>query len=359
MHTKRSKITYITNHPAPYMDIIFDAIKDRYDLSVVYSNLKDSEKTWRQQRNTHGTLIRAKNSWRIANIIKNSNLIVVGGWNSASYLIIIMYMLFHKKKFAIHTDVPDVNRITKYKKVLKNIFLKKLNYLFVTGQSGVNHFTNNYNINNKIFKIFPYGVGLPDLKKVEDVNRSRNSKLRSGDKIKVFVANRFLARKGYDILLDALRDLDSKNLLKDFEITIAGSGDLFEEYRKKFSSLDGDVNVLGWIEYNDYANFMKSTDLYIHSSHFEPYGIPVIDAMVHGKLVIASNGVMSAIDCIESNVNGYIYDSNSALELSNIMFYLNVNRNKIYEVGAKAINVRHNFSRQKYIEVIDECLGDL
>jgi glycosyltransferase involved in cell wall biosynthesis len=356
MQIKKFKITYITNHPAPYMDIIFDAISDKYELSVMYNNLKDSEKTWRQQINTRGILIRAKNLWKVVNILKTSSLIIIGGWNSASNLIIIMYLLFINKKFAIHTDVPDVNRITKFKKILKNFFFKRLDYLFITGESGIDHFKNNYNVRNKIFKILPYGVRVPDLHTLKDINRLRNSKLNAGDRIKILIANRFLARKGYDVLFDALNDLRSKNLLKYFEITIAGAGELFEEYHYKLTSLGGNITVLGWIEYDDYLKLMKSTDLYIHSSHFEPYGIPVIDAMVHGKLVIASNGVMSAVDCIESNVNGYIYNSHNSSELSNIMSYLNLNRIKIYEIGGQALNIRNKFSYRAYLDVIEECL---
>ena len=47
---------------------------------------------------------------------------------------------------------------------------------------------------------------------------------------------------------------------------------------KKFNNLQSNIKLLGWIEFDDEYNqnnpLNDNCDIYLHSSYFEPYGIP-------------------------------------------------------------------------------------
>ena len=62
---------------------------------------------------------------------------------------------------------------------------------------------------------------------------------------------------------------------------------------------------------------MSETDIFIHTSLQEPFGIPPIDAMSHGKLLISSDNVYSSLDRVIDGFNGYLYRKNSAEDLFN------------------------------------------
>lgn len=139
------------------------------------------------------------------------------------------------------------------------------------------------------------------------MNSLRIRKLRNKEKINIFIANNFVERKGYSILMEAFTLLKQNNLIDKFNIVIAGTGVLFEKYSKEFMNLSSNIILLGWIEQEEYLFNMNNCDVYIHASLFEPFGIPPLDAMARGKLLIVSDGVKSTDRIIEDSINGYVY----------------------------------------------------
>lgn len=53
---------------------------------------------------------------------------------------------------------------------------------------------------------------------------------------------------------------------------------------------------------------MLNTDVFIHASIFEPFGIPPIDAMKCGKVLVCSKGIKSVEGIIEDGSNGYDFN---------------------------------------------------
>ena len=49
------------------------------------------------------------------------------------------------------------------------------------------------------------------------------------------------------------------------------------------------MKLKGWVEYAEYLDILAANDVFIHASLHEPFGIPPMDAMRYGKLVIARN----------------------------------------------------------------------
>jgi len=99
---------------------------------------------------------------------------------------------------------------------------------------------------------------------------------------------RFVKAKGFLELIKAGKILDDKGL--DFKILIAGSGEeegnlqnLVKELR-----LEKKVEFLGWIS-DVTEEFFNKIDVFCLPSHFEPFGIVLLQAMLHQKTIIATN----------------------------------------------------------------------
>lgn len=141
-----------------------------------------------------------------------------------------------------------------------------------------------------------------------------------------------------------------------FHIDICGHGPLFEEYSNKVKVLDLDIKMHGWVEPAEYTRLMSETDVYIHASLEEPFGIPPLDAMYKKKVVVVSDGVKSTDRIIDNGVNGFMYKANDAVELARIL--LSLNRDDFASIGEKAHEtVAKNYSIQRNIESLNECFS--
>jgi glycosyltransferase involved in cell wall biosynthesis len=108
-------------------------------------------------------------------------------------------------------------------------------------------------------------------------------------RISVLVANRFIARKGYDLILHLLKYLED-NRSDSYHFDILGDGELLHEFRNfKFEN----VKLHGWVEYDVYLDFLKRSDIFIHASEEEPYGIPPVDAFAAGLKLLISDRIRS------------------------------------------------------------------
>ena len=102
---------------------------------------------------------------------------------------------------------------------------------------------------------------------------------------------RFDPMKGFPDLLEALAELKKQGVA--FEAVIGGAPqDAYRaEYDKicemiKQNRLENEVRLLGWVK--DKAEFFKNIDVFVLSSRFEPFGIVLLEAMLHGKPVVSS-----------------------------------------------------------------------
>ena len=281
-----------------------------------------------------------------------SKLIVVTGFHTIVHIIISFTSVFSRKKLAIWFDVPEFKEISAlnfHKELLKKFFVYTSDYLFVTGKTGCNIFRERFNIKDSKIVDFPY------LGHIFTKEETRTYDGQSQGKVRIFISNRFEARKGYKILYEALNVLD-QNIKDKFSIRIAGAGSEFEFYKEKFDQLDSDVLLLGWISYDEYLYEMKNTDIFIHASLHEPFGIPPIDAMSCGKLLIGSNGVYSCLDRIENNKNGFIYDKNDYKRLASILEYVIKNPDLIGKMGYSAYLTSLDYTVDYNISAIRDIL---
>lgn len=97
---------------------------------------------------------------------------------------------------------------------------------------------------------------------------------------------RFVAKKGFEVLIDAVGLLTARGIR--VQCIIGGDGELREEYQAKIDRmhLRSCITLSGWVE--DKNAFFDTLDLFILPSHHEPFGIVLIEAMARGVPVIST-----------------------------------------------------------------------
>ena len=103
---------------------------------------------------------------------------------------------------------------------------------------------------------------------------------------KIFAAGRFVKKKGFHVLLEALAELKPGD--GNFSLQIAGDGPEFSPLKALSTELgiQDKVQFLG--HRNDVPNLMKDADLFVLPSLHEPFGIIVLEAMAMGTPILAA-----------------------------------------------------------------------
>jgi hypothetical protein len=304
------KITFFTVHQAPHNTFIFEGLKDDYNLEIFYLNEKLSQYNW-NKTDFYFPGSYSKSIFKYFKASYNSDLSIISGWHSKKYILLFIFLKLFKKKYAIYTDL-DILSFKKYG-FLKKLMLQKAPYIFVTGKYGET-FLRRYLKKKNTFN-FPYGVKSSDNKYILKHNNYRISEINKSNKIVVFISNRFIARKGYDMVIQLLKDLVTNNLSNKFHFRIAGNGDLYHNVKKEISSIDIQADFLSYINYENYIFEMLNCDIYLQCSNFEPYGIPPIDAFLSGKIVVATSKIYSIYDIYDLHGTVYEFKYKNQLQL--------------------------------------------
>lgn len=320
-------------HPAPYIDSWIVGLRKYYAVDVAYNYSKSAAKTWRDYQPTDGIVIKEYGLVSWTRLVKRSDVIVLNGWNKPYNIYTLIIALLLNKKVAVFSDYPVEVKRYSLKWFFKKLFFSLLVPRILCATYSTKRYYQevfSYKEGNTIF--FPYAT--KDAPNTDDFNVERIHVLTNGGNLKIFVANNFRARKGYDVLTKAMGLLD-KNLLAHTDFVIAGSGELQEEYSRKIKQIVPNVRFLGWVEENEYSKLLKETDLFIHASTFEPFGIPPIDAMKYGKAIVVSDSVKSVSDIIHNLKNGFLFHAGCAEDLAEKLTQAIAMREKLYQIGKK------------------------
>jgi glycosyltransferase involved in cell wall biosynthesis len=165
----------------------------------------------------------------------------------------------------------------------------------------------------------------------------------------------FLAEhKGHKYLIDAMRHIVKQR--RDILCLIAGSGPLENSLRREIENagLESYVKLIGFLSWNkDLPLYINASDIFVHPSISESFGIVQIEAMACGKPVVATfNGGSEEI--VVSEDLGYLVEpQNSRMLAEEILKALDRN----WDAG-RIIDYAKGFSWKqivkKIIKIYDE-----
>lgn len=141
--------------------------------------------------------------------------------------------------------------------------------------------------------------------------------------------------KGVEFLLKALGKIASKI---DFQCILAGTGPLFEQYKKmaKYLRIENKVNFLGAIPYRLMPDLYRKTDLVVMPSLWpEPFGRTALEGMAYGKAVVATRHGAPQ-EFIQNNETGILVEPGNVLELAERIIFLLQNPDERRKIGENA-----------------------
>ncbi|MBA80002.1 MULTISPECIES: glycosyltransferase [unclassified Leeuwenhoekiella] len=169
----------------------------------------------------------------------------------------------------------------------------------------------------------------------------KNYGLEDNDFICLQVSS-FRPAKDHKTLLKAFKDTP-----KRFKLLLAGNGPLLSETRSLCAKMDLNDRVIFLKEQSEIASLYAMTSVVILSSHYEGFGLAVLEGMAAGKPVLATN-VGGLKDLIASEQ--YLFapgDANTLRKLllkleSDSEFYTQASENGLEKAQHYDIKIRNN-----------------
>jgi glycosyltransferase involved in cell wall biosynthesis len=180
------------------------------------------------------------------------------------------------------------------------------------------------------------------------------SKIKYSDPPIIGSMGRFVAKKGFKYMIEAAELLKLKAV--PFKMVIAGDGPERENLKKLISekNLLKHVELLPWVE--DKSEFFNKIDIFCLPSLHEPFGIVLLEAMLHQKPVVTtdSEGPMEIVRPYHDALMANKQDARSlAISLEKLLN----DKDLAYRLSKHAVEtVKEKFDRQEIGEKIKAAL---
>lgn len=172
---------------------------------------------------------------------------------------------------------------------------------------------------NKNFKVISPGVNLKEMFPLAEIEKLKEKHKIPLDKIVLLLAGNSIKRKGFDIFLEALNQVNIKVREKIFTVMLT-NGPLrnrYEEYVNE-NSLNESVRFMDKVPPRILNEYYNIADVFIFPSREEPLGLVGLEAMASGTIVIGSN-VGGIVEFIQDEKTGFIFQSEDSKALAKKM----------------------------------------
>jgi len=179
------------------------------------------------------------------------------------------------------------------------------------------------------------------------------SKKNLQSNIRLITVARFVEKKGYKYILEALAIL--KNKYPNFIFTIIGHGILYDDIQKLINSmsLQKNIQVIQYATQEIVRDYLSISDIFINASiitdNGDRDGIPnsIAEAMAM-EVPVVGTAVSGITELIKHKVTGYLSESNNSESLyEGIIFYLENKEEKVRIVENARTFINDNFYSEK------------
>lgn len=327
--------------PTPYQLDFFEALKELFELRVIYFTARESDRQWDLSLSGNGYSVQVlKNnllaklvqkkvtsfhfSNQIFSILKNDEadfVIVNGTYWSPNVVLALKHSYKRKKKVAFWSEpvFPVTNRLLfKVKKMMLGPVFRYSHSLLAIGKQAAESYRQ-YGYPKHVFNI-PYNINTSLFAKQNldpSVFHDLVTRFKPGKEIVLLSSGSLIHRKGMDILVRAFMQLpDHLNA----HLLLMGDGESKEELQR-LSAHSSRVHFIGFQEKNRVPYWFNLADIFVFASRYDGWGLVINEALAAQKPVICSSTVGAAKDKLVNLQNAIVIDNediknwSTALEL--------------------------------------------
>jgi glycosyltransferase involved in cell wall biosynthesis len=361
------KIMILSVFPAPYRVGVFKQLSKNFDITLFFERLNDESRSsdW-FVRNTEfpfDLLLDGKSKQKYKQSIKNLNqydVVLVYDYSTVTAMKLMLKCIFSKKKYILNCDGAFINSHP-IKDRIKKFFIKRAAACFANGEHAKQYFLNygakEENIHLHNFSTLYEKDILQEPLPISEKELLRKELDLPNGKIIVSVGQ-FIFRKGYDILLNACRNISSEH-----QLIIIGGGEKEQEYRQFIEKYKlENVKILGFKSKNEIFKYYKAADLFILPTREDIWGLVINESMACGLPVITTDKCIAGLELVKCGENGFIVPVEDASQLANKINCI-LSDNELQEkMGEKSLELIKPYTIENvakgHTEVLKNILGE-
>lgn len=311
------KILFTTHTPAPYRGDFFNELGKLCDLTVLYECKKAGyrDAKWQGDRAEHykeifleGKQVTDESAicFSVFKYLKDKSydLIVVGIYSTPTGMMAILYLNNKGIPFILNIDGGFIKDDAAIIRMVKKYFLSSPAAWLSSGGKPTEYLLH-YGARKENIYRYPF----TSLKK-EDIlpeivsdekKKMMKSKLKINEPKMVVSVGQFIPRKGFDVLMNACRDIDENT-----GIYIIG-GEPSEEYLQLKETLAlENVHFVGFKTKAELKEYYLAADLFVLPTREDIWGLVVNEAMAYGLPVITTDKCVAGLELVKDDENGFI-----------------------------------------------------
>ena len=311
------KVLFLTNLPSPYRVDFFNELGKICTLTVLYERKQatDRDEKWKAQKAEYFEEIFLTGKkfgndsalcFSVYKYLKDPryDLIVIGGYSTPTGILSIQYLKTKKKSFVLSCDGGMIKTEGNFIMKVKKHLISSASAWLSTGKKTTEYLLHYGAKKESIFK-YPftslknYELTNGNIKCDEKIRLKKELKIKE-DKV-ILSVGQFIHRKGYDVLLKAMRGID-----KSVGVYIVG-GKPTEEYvalKVKFDLTN--VHFLDFKSKEELKGYYQVADLFVLPTREDIWGLVINEAMANGLPVITTDKCLAGLELVTDCENGFI-----------------------------------------------------
>ncbi|HEX7722728.1 MAG TPA: glycosyltransferase family 4 protein [Pyrinomonadaceae bacterium] len=221
-------------------------------------------------------------------------VVILGGWSSPmTNRTLLMTSLLRIPVF-IWADHPHPHRRTWMKDRARKLHLKLISGV-VSGFLGCGRATVEHlrglGLDGTKLTEFPYWVDVPQRWSLPPVVAEQYP-------LRLIAIGRLVKVKQFEVAIKAVALTNARANQRLVELVLVGDGPAratLESTAKSLRCADA-IHFYGWLEAEELFRQIELADALVLTSSFDAYGVVVLEAMARGRPVLASDGVVAALD---------------------------------------------------------------
>ena len=357
-------IHLVTWLPLPYQQTLCQTLSDSYSQAFVawFAERKHKDFPFRSDGKsgfTHRYLSEV-GYWKFFQELKTDPeaVVILGGWSSPMTNKTLIICTLLRIPVFVWADHPHPRKRAWVSALTRKFYLRLLARMvsgfLACGTPTVEHLAS-LGIERKKVTNFPYWVEVPQEWSVPKRCLDENSARRP---LRLLAIGRHVPVKQFEVAIEAAALANKKAGRELTALVMVGDGPERANLEAVAGSLSCKVTVSfpGWLEIDEVYKELRESDALILTSKFDAFGVVVLEAMAAGRPVLASEGVVAALDRDEGNGAILLHPIGDIECLAEQIVLLATDRERLRKASIASRATAEKWRPERAAEIVEKIL---
>ena len=355
---RRIKVLIITNVPAPYRVDFFNDLGKLCDLTVVFDKSTSDERdsSWCNKNFCYfsGIILNGMSINTdtaicpgIVKLLKNMKFDHIINTNiySPTGMLAVIFCKAHHIPFYIEADGGFAKNGRGIKEKIKKMLTSSAKYYFSTSDALDNYYISYGADMNRIYR-YPFtslreiDILSPRTSIIErEEIRKKYRKLNNlDDEFIILSVGQFIYRKGFDVLIHAMKFLPGNYKL----YIVGGNGNTYSDIIEDLG-IDN-VSFISFISKDKLKEFYFAADLFVLPTREDIWGLVINEAMSCALPIITTTKCIAGLELVKDGINGYLVEPDEPKLLSDKISNILLNKDLKDRMGIESLKTIKDYT---------------